>query len=273
MSTQQKPDTIEIDLIALSKQLWQFLLKNALLIVLGAVVGAGAGYGYFRLKDKEYRSTMVATAYALEDSRIIELFDDINQLLTDGDNKTTAKLLNISPEQAKGINEFGITSAYELEKQAKKLNDDKMELRPSTTFKVSVSVKDTTLFKVAEQAVLHYLGENAFSLEQIKTDQEAMTAEVQALEERIRRMDSLSIIAHRQSGTSTIGMRSPDAEAAELFIRINNLKKELLRLEPIRVIKPFTVFKKARWPKLSIFVLVGALAGMGVALTLGTFRK
>lgn len=264
-------NTTEIDLIELLGNLLAALWSKRFWALAGVVLGAGAGTAYYYSKDKEYRSSMVAICHSFTDSRVIEHVQDLDQLIQDNDRARLAQMLGLSMEEVKPIQELEVVSAYELEKTTKKLNDDKMDLKESAIFQLKAAVSDTAAFAAVQRGVVHYFSSISFSQKQLKTDSLALTIELQAIQDRIKRIDDESVLMRSAKSGSTIitGLRNNQVEVVELVRRIAEIEKELSRMEEVRVVKPFTIFKKARWPKLSIMLGAGAAIGAIMMLIMG----
>ncbi len=256
---------IDIDLFELLGRLMRFFSRHSAWLAGATAFGVLIGIAAFKLKDKEYRSNMVAASHSLPDGRIIEIVDDLNQLITDQDYPRLAAALGLTVDQARLINDFEVTSFYEMEKKTKKLNDDKMELKESTTFKLNASVKDTALFAPVARGIVSCLTNNTYAQEQLSSHKKALVVQLGEIEHRIRLHDSLGQIMQdhlrNNRGTMVISNELSTSQAVvfELESKRAGLNQELERLQEVRVIKPFTIFKKSRWPKLSISVGIGIL--------------
>lgn len=261
MSIQNQPT--DIDLLDVLAQIISFFKRHILYLIVAAFFGAAVGYGIYQYKDKEYKSSLVAMTHSLEDGRVIELFDDLNQLIMDNDYPRLAKMLNMPLERAKLVNDFEVTSFYDLEKKTKKLNDDKMELRPSTTVKITVNIKDTSVLRDLQVGISQYVSSNEYGLEVNNIHRANFRAQIQELERRIKEADSLNkitIIKLKSGGGNLIfgnELAASQALIAELEQKRNGMIQELALVKDFAIIKPFTVFKKARWPKLSVALGVG----------------
>lgn len=261
MSTQNQPT--DIDLLDVLAQITDFLKRNLIYLLIAAIFGGIVGFAIYKIKDKEYKSSLVAMTHSLEDGRVIELFDDLNQLIIDNDYPRLAQMLNMPLDKARLVNDFEVTSFYDLEKKTKKLNDDKMDLRPSTTVKITVNIKDTAVLNDLQEGISHYVGTNKYGKEVNSIHRANFRAQIQELERRIREADSLNQISIFKIKTGNGGLifgnelAASQATIAELEQKRNGLIQELALIKDFAIIKPFTVFKKARWPKLSIALGVG----------------
>jgi hypothetical protein len=281
---QPSNQSTDIDLFELLGRLMRFFGRHAVWFLGASIFGVLVGFVAFKIKDKEYRSNMVATSHSLPDGRIIEIVDDLNQLITDQDYPRLAAALGLTVDQARLINDFEVTSFYEMEKKTKKLNDDKMELKESTTFKLNASVKDTALFAPVARGIVSCLTNNTYAQEQLSSHKKALVVQLGEIEHRISLHDSLGQIMQdhlrNSRGTMVISNELSTSQAVvfELESKRAGLNQELERLQEVRVIKPFTIFKKSRWPKLSISASIGFLIAnictiLGILILGPRFRK
>lgn len=271
-NTNDNPSFRDLDLLELLRNVSSFFRRNFSAYLIIGVLGLAAGVGYYLYKPKVYQSSLSAISHSIEDTRVLELIGDLNQLIEDNDNQLLGQKLNLTAEEAAQITDFEVKSNYESEKKAKKLNDDKMELIPSRQFNLTIGIKDLSLLPKVQEGIIYYFENNPFNKAVLEAHRKEIANNIKAYQFEIRRIDSLNNLFFAASLdpkkplmlTSSVGQSNLDI--AVMQEKINQYQYQLELMHELRIVRPFTEFKKHRSPKLLISVGVAEL----LALIFGT---
>jgi uncharacterized protein involved in exopolysaccharide biosynthesis len=258
--------------------------KRIALVVALAVAGLAAGFVLFTTARPYYASTVVLSSSTLRNDFCADLVNDIQVIVKDESHELTAKKLGVSLKAAKQIKKISFSN-YDEKLQERYKDKDTIVL--GLPFKINVEAYSNTVFDTLQTALVDYLENNEYALKRKEIRKLEIELKRMKLNHEIHDLDSIkNIVAGNMIPRGAISgfvFGQPIdpiniyKEGIKLFQDELDLRKELILINNIEIISPFSPREKPDFPKLNRMLfwgsLIGFILGLVAAIGLDTRKK
>jgi uncharacterized protein involved in exopolysaccharide biosynthesis len=273
MNQDNKMSPDDIDLLALLERTIRFFsrFKWALLSFLFA--GLLLGYLFYLRLPTVYQSRLILHSFTLSNEDLIQVADNYNRLLKNGEIESLAGEMQIPATALKKVKQI---KASQIQKVFTPNNPN--------GFYIDVYVTDNDVLPDLQKGIINGFENIDFIKRQLAIKKENFKWMIADVEKEITKLDSTKSEVER----SLRGVRSAPAS---IMVDITGLNKQLIEmnekllgyrqdiqfLTAVQVLQGFNVFNKPAGPNLIVWLGLGALAGLvfgyATAIILATREK
>jgi len=283
----------EIDLLALSRQmlvgLYYYIKRRLLLLLIFAGIGIIIGIGIHLKNRAVYNSQLIGSTYLIKPEIIIDLIEALNAL-NQTDKQQIQKVLSINNSDINHIARFSadtVKTFYKTIKYDKKSNNY-VTIPDFTNIKVNIVYRNQIELDSLEKKIVNYLSNNYYVSQQTKIEKQRLNKLITKIDEEINNLDSLQnniLSASLINSNASLGQLMVLKDNSNTFFHKDIIKlekdkqkyiKELARLSPLFVIKPFDkarIKEKTIIENITLFLGVFFSLGFFISLILEMRRK
>lgn len=266
------PAPDEIDLQQLAVSIVRYFQRYLRFISISSVVGVFLGLGFYLILPPVYESQMIVMSDILTSSYSDRLTESLDRLIKEDNDSILAERLNLTAIEAKQISEI------EIESVKKEVSDTKDN--ESSTFIITVSVKQKSLLPKLQNGLISYLRNNEYVKTRVRQREEMYKTLIEKLDQEIQSLDSLKSrlfqgkpVYSKSSEMLLVDPTNIYSKIIELTQQRIGYKNALELFNSIQLIEGFTPFKKPASPKLSVALVVGFALGFFGAIGLLTLKQ
>lgn len=257
----------DFDLMNLLERIFSFSRKFGWLIIFTSVTGMMAGMVMYKFAAKQYQSTLLLHSYTLTNTEQINIVENWNSLLKDGEYATLGKRLNCDPLMMKKVAKL---SATEIQKMYIPNNPN--------GFVITAVVKDNDILDDLCKGVI-YGFENSEFIRAKLAGRRAILAELIAkAKTEIARLDSTKRNIENSISGSARSASGVIVDVSTITGQVIGMQEKLLGYQDelnfsagVHVLHPFEKFEKPVSPKLLKLLILGGMAGFAIGYLASVF--
>lgn len=251
-------------------------------IIIGTLLGATLGWGYYKTRQAFYKASMIVTFNKLTKKTYAEIIDQLNQLATSGHTTKLAADLQIPQNVAKSILFFDAMNIYDVS-----LKSDTSQ-KIGQPFKIIIGIRDSINVDSFQKSLVTYLNNLPYLKTVSEVEKDLSTRRIEYIDRDLQKLDSLKTEFTRSlaSGKNVSATFYNNAvNPAELYEQSTSLlarreqaqKIILYESETIAVIDNLQATKNPQSTSLikalTVFTSVGLLLGFLIGLLRETREK
>lgn len=263
----------EIDLVELLVKIVLLIKRNLVQIIIFFILGTGLGYAYAMLAPKVYESKMLVSSEILTESYSEKLFENLGNLLKEGNYAELASKINISETEAESLSKLEIESA--LKDKPQKEDEKKF-------FLITAELTDQTILPKLQEGLIKYFKENDFVKVRVDAKRKMHEEVISKINEEIKSLEEFKneisdgSFFNRSKGDIYFDPTTVNSKIVGLTQEREALKERLALISSVEVVEGFTEFEKPVWPKKSVSLAAGATLGLflvGIMIAFKSIRK
>jgi hypothetical protein len=256
----QENKSDDLDLINLLENAFSFLRNHGRLLAIFAVTGMLAGFALYSILPRQYESTLLLHSTILTNTEQINIIENWNALLKDGDYTALAARLHCDTGTMKKVSKISVAEIQKLY----------IPNNPNG-FVVTALVKDNSVLDSLSNGIIYGLENSDYIKEKLVSKRSNLTQLIDKLKIEISKLDSTK--KDIESNINTNSRHSPS-----FIIDISNINSQMISLneklfgyqddlkfsEAVQVFHKFEKFEKPVSPKLFRSLVLGFIAGFAV---------
>lgn len=258
----------DIDLLVLAQRCLTFFRRFRWLFIAATVAGLAAGYIFYKLMPRQYRSEMILHSFLLTNPEQISIVSGWNEMLTKGEYAALATTLNCPETLLRQVKKL---KAKELQQVFTSQNPNGFSLGVSVTDNVALPALQTALVYGFEHSpyVKDRLTLKRNNLEQLIA---TTAAEINKLDATKKQMEA--IIRGEQKAGASLLLNGSDInrQLVEMNEKLLGFKENLQFTSAVQVLQPFTAFHKPADPKLIPWLVIGLVFFLALAYVYALIR-
>ncbi len=262
----------EIDLQQLAINIVRYFQRYLRFISISTLIGTLSGLVFYFVLPPVYESQMIVMSDILTSSYSDRLTESLDRLIKEKNDSILAQRLGLTVNEAKKITQIEIES---VKKEASTSKDNE-----SSTFIITVNVKQQSLLLKLQEGLISYLRNNEFVKTRVRQREEMYKTLIDKLDLEIQSLDSLKArlfqgkpVYSKSSEMLLVDPTNIYSKIIELTQQRIGYKNALELFNSIQLIEGFTPFKKPASPKLSIALVVGFALGFFGAIGILTLKQ
>jgi RNA-binding protein YhbY len=202
---------------------------------------------------------MLIYSSILTESYCLELADNLNALVRDGNYPILAQRLGITEKQAAAIRKVTMRGALETVPE-----EDRLAII------VTVRIKDNGVLPDLQRGIINYIAQNEFVKVRVEERKRAYEELIARVAEEIEKLEAVKQRIAQGTGSSSgsmVLMNPSDAyvRTVELLERKLGLEERLRLVSGVQLVEGFTPLNKPVSPKLAVLLASGLIAGIILA--------
>jgi hypothetical protein len=256
----------EIDLIHVLERISRFISSYKKQFVISALTGMLCGLAIYLIQPKSFGSVLILHSQILTNSEEIEIIENWNNLLKNGEYNILGKNLNCNALILKKVKR--ISAANILNSQ------------PSNAFTVEVSVKDAAILDDLQKAIIFGLENNDYVKERVNVKRYNTVKLIENINEEIAKLDSTKMKIESGNGRMAPHPNSFIVDISGANVQMVTLKEKLYMyqeslkfVDAIQVLQNFEKYIKPASPRLPILIISGFLGGLFIGFAQAILKK
>ena len=257
----------DLDLINLFERTFSFFRNYSRLIVIFSIAGLLAGLAMYKFMPKQYASTLLLHSFTLSNTEQINIIENWNELLKNGEDAVLAERLNCSPEMIQQIIRIRATEIQKLY----------IPNNPNG-FMVSVLVTDNTILDSLGKGIVYGLENSDYIKAKLTSRRTNLKDLIDKVKIEIIKLDSTkkniehSINSNNPHASSfIIDISAINSQMISLNEKLLGYQDELKFSNAVQVLHKFEKFEKPAAPKLFKSLVLGLLGGFVVGYLLSLY--
>jgi uncharacterized protein involved in exopolysaccharide biosynthesis len=273
--------TDEIDLIEVFYSFANTTKSNFKLLLACCIIGSLLGLAYSLYSKKVYESKMLFTSSLLTEASAIELIENVNSLINEGNHNLAAKEMGISNETLSRLISINIEGKDEAEAPLSPVIKEthwlKLEDQKKVLLNVTAQTSDPTIFVEIQKGIKYFLENNAYVKIRVEQKKELFKQLGSKVEGEIKNLEELKIKVlngeyfEKTKGDASFDPTIINSKILQLTKDKIDLQHELSLVENIQIIDGFTPYNKPEWPRKPEALLLGAIFGLFIAFLIISF--
>lgn len=261
----------EIDLGQLAIRIIKLGTKYRILITLCTLLGAIAGYAYYKLVNPIYSSSMMLQSDILTEAYSETLTENLKKLIDEKNTYSLSKKLSIEEVQASQLVDIKVESV-EGSPGAEGTTENFI-------FLISVETKDNSILSNLETGIISFLENNEFVKKRIDLRKIRLKALIDQMDSEGLELDSLKDLINTKlinGDRNNLVLLDPSnvyEQAIKTYKEELIYQERLALIESIQLIEGFTAFNKPLRPRLILSLAVGLFTVLILAFAFICFRE
>lgn len=248
---------------AMFSSLLLFIKKQALGIIIFAIIFGAIGGGYAWIKKEVYHSEMTVSYAQLEKKIYGDMLFKLNQLLESKQYESLAILLDMNLNQVKQIHSIYSRNIH----NEPLVNDISVEKVP---FYIVVDVYDPNILPELQESLVNYISASDFVNERLKLNERNYENEIIHMKNQMIYMDSLKIMLLRDCSNldadAVVNLKTLNKDQNEIFGRIRDLEAALQFNKNIEIMDGF-IAQEIPLSKIFLrYILLWMIIGIGLRI-------
>jgi hypothetical protein len=243
----------DIDLLLLAERALLFFRKFRWIFIGAIVLGLAAGYLFYSLLPKVYKSRLVVHSFMLTNPEHISMVANWNQLLTKGGHDLLSKELNCSAALLKQVKRI---KAEEIQQVFTAQNPN--------GFIVDVWVTNNDCLKELQAGIVFGFENAPYIKERLQVKRASLetliattTAEISKLDSTKKQLEAIISGRGHSSSQVLVDGSSINRQLIEMNEKLLGFKETLRFTNAVQVLQGFAPFSKPSDPKLLSWLVIG----------------
>ncbi|MEO5591783.1 MAG: hypothetical protein ABIR15_05130 [Chitinophagaceae bacterium] len=257
----------DLDLINLAESAFSFFRKYGRMIMICSITGILAGFALYKTSPKQYESTLLLHSTTLTNTEQINIIENWNALLKDGEYAALGERLNCDPETLKKVAKI---TATEIQKLYIPNNPN--------GFVVKAIVKDNAVLSSLSRGILYGLENSDYIKAKLASKRANLASLIDKVKIEISKLDSTkrnieySINNNSQHASSFIvDVSTINSQVIGLNEKLLFYQDDLKFSNGVQVFHPFEKFEKPVSPKLFKLLILGFIGGFAIGYLLSLY--
>ena len=254
-----------LDLIDKASRFWKAYKK---IIFLFSALGIVLAITFYKIVSPTYTSTLLLHSFLLTNTEEINIVENWNDLLKNGEYTLLSKRLNCDKALVKKITEL---KANEVQKLYVQNNPN--------GFTVEASVKDNRILNQLQKGVVYGLENSDYIKSRLTSRRANLVDLIGKVKEEIKKLDSTKSSVEK-------GITTTASHSSSYIIDISNLNSQTIALNEklldyqdqlkftnaVQVLHDFEPFEKPTSPSLIKYLLLGGISGFAIGYIVATYK-
>jgi hypothetical protein len=257
----------DFDLMNLVRNAFSFFRKYGRRLVIFSITGMLTGFLLFKITPNLYESTLLLHTSTLTNTEQINIIENWNDLLKNGEYTVLAEHFNCNPDILKNVVKI---SAAEIQKSYVPNNPN--------AFIVTAIVKDNTVLDSLSYGLIYGFENNDYIKAKLDSKRSNLTSLIDKVKIEISKLDSTKkSIAYninnssQHSSSFIIDISTINGQMITLNEKLLTYQDELKFAHAVEVFHKFEKFEKPLSPKLFKLMVLGFIAGFAMGYLLSVF--
>lgn len=257
----------DIDLLLLAERALLYFRRFKWLFLAALLLGLTAGYTFYRVIPKTYRSRLVMHSFLLTNPEQIQIVNNWSQLLREKEYGALSQLLHCPDTLLHGVKKI----------KAKEIQQVFTTTNPNG-FTIDVWVTDNRLLTGLQEGIVYGFENNEYIKQRLDVKKESLRLLISQTESELRKLDSTHtrlremIFGNRSSSSTLIlDMSAINRQLIEIQEKLQSYKENLRFTNGVQVLQSFSPFNNPDGPHLLPWLLIGAIAFTGLAWLISIF--
>jgi len=257
----------DLDLINLLGSIFSFFRNYGRRIAIFSIAGMLAGFALYRISPKQYASTLLLHSSILTNTEYINIIENWNGLLKNGEYAALGERLNCDPAMLKKL---GKITAAEIQKLYIPNNPN--------GFEVTALVKDNTILDSLCKGIIYGFENTDYIKARLASRRSILASLIDIVKIEIVKLDSTkksigyNISSNNQHASSfIIDISTINSQVIGLNEKLLGYQDELKFSNAVQVFHKFEKFEKPVAPKLFKLLVLGFIGGFAIGYLLSLF--
>jgi LPS O-antigen subunit length determinant protein (WzzB/FepE family) len=263
----QENKSDDLDLINLFERAFSFFRNYGRLIVIFSIAGILAGFAFYKSSPKLYESTLLLHSSILSNTEQINIIENWNDLLRDGEYATLAERLNCDPAMLQKVANITVTEIQKLY----------ISNNPNG-FEVKALVKDNAVLNSLSEGIIYGLENSDYIKAKLASKRSNLAELIEKLKIEISKLDSTkknienSINNNSQHPSSfIIDVSAITSQMIVLNEKLLGYQDDLKFSGAVQVLHKFEKFEKPVNPKFFKLLVLGFIGGFFIGYVFSLF--
>ncbi len=263
--TENKSD--DLDLISLFERIFSFFRNYGWLIAIFSIAGMLAGFTLYKTGTKQYASTLLLHSYTLSNTEQINIIENWNDLLKNGEYAVLGERLNCDPGLLKKVSSI---KASEIQKLYIPNNPN--------GFIVETIVKDYNILDSLGKGMVYGLANSDYIKAKLSSRRSVLSQLIDKVRSEISKLDSTkkniehNINSNSQHSSSFIvDVSNINSQMISLNEKLLGYQDELKFTSAVQVLHKFEKFERPVAPKLFKLLVLGFIGGFAIGYIISMF--
>ena len=265
--TGQENTNDDFDLMDLLERAFSFFRNYGRVIIISTITGMLAGFILYKVSPKQYESTLLLHSSTLTNTELINIIENWNAVLKDGEYVVLGERLNCDPAMLKKVAKL---SAAEIQKLYVPNNPN--------AFVVTAIVKDNAVLDSLSKGIIYGFENSDYIKAKLASRRAMLTELIDKVRTEISRLDSTkkniekSINSNNQHSPSFIlDVSAITSQVISLNEKLLGYQEELKFSAAVLVFHNFEKFEKPVSPKFFKLVVLGFIGGFAIGYLLSVY--
>lgn len=250
----------DLDLISLFERLFSFVRRYGLLIAIFTIIGIMLGYASYKSSAKRYASTLLLHSFILTNTEQINIIENWNDLLRNGEYTALGERLHCDPQILKKVSKV---TAAEIQKLYVQNNPN--------GFRVDVLVKDNSVLDTLQKGIIYGLENSDYMKARLASKRSAFSELIDKTKTELIKLDSTkrnienNINNNSQhSSTYLVDISTINTQVIILNEKFLDYQEQLRFTNAVQVLHNFEKFQRPASPKLFKSLVLGLIGGFAI---------
>jgi hypothetical protein len=264
----QENKSDDFDLMNLLERTFSFFRNYGRRIAISSVIGMLAGFVLYKISAKQYESTLLLHSITLTNTEQINIIENWNSLLKNGEYTVLGERLHCDPVMLKKVAKI---TAAEIQKLYIPNNPN--------GFVVTAIVKDNAVLDSLSKGIIYGLENSDYIKEKLASRRATLAELIGKVKIEITKLDSTkknieySISSNQQHSSSIIiDVSTITSQMISLNEKLLGYQDELKFSAAVLVFHKFEKFEKPVSPKLFKLIVLGFIGGFTVGYMLSLYK-
>jgi prefoldin subunit 5 len=258
----------DLDLINLFERAFSFIRNYGRLIAIFSIIGILIGFVIYKISPKQYTSTLLLHSFTLTNTEQINIIENWNALLKDGEYSILSERLNCDAKLLEKVNRI---RASEIQKLYIPNNPN--------GFMVEVLVSDNTVLDSLGNGIVYGLENSDYIKAKLAGRKSTLAQLIDKVKSEIIKLDSTkkNIENHinnnsEHASSFIIDISTINSQVIGLNEKLLGYQDELKFTNAVQVLHKFEQFEKPASPKLFKSLVLGFIAGFAFGYLLSLYK-